>query len=189
MILILASQSPRRQELLTQAGFIFSVEPANIDETLFAGELASQHVARLAVTKAQEIARQHQAPAIILGADTVVVLDGKILGKPKDAQEAMHMLTQLSGRVHEVMTGWSLVKAPGTVIFQEIASSKIHFRPLTKTEIKNYVATNEPLDKAGAYAIQGEARSFIVKTEGLVSTVIGLPIEQVSEQLKKWGLP
>ena len=186
--LVLASASPRRRELLTQAGFHFRVLPANIPEQVLPGEDPQTYVTRLALQKAQAIHR-NLAPTepgvIVLGADTTVVIDDHILGKPADAPdpvaEATRMLRLLSGRTHRVMTGIALVSSNGSHSAAEITS--VDFSPLTDSEIAAYIATGEPMDKAGAYAIQGLAARWIPRLHGCDFNVVGLPIARVAALL------
>jgi septum formation protein len=181
--LILASASPRRRELLTQAGLAFRVVPAHIDETPLESEPAAAYVQRLAIEKAQAVCalQNRNAPAeqaIVLAADTAVVLpDGEILGKPTDLYDAGRMLELLSGRVHSVMTGLAAVETgkSGRCV-SAIEITQVTFNVITPEEIADYIATDEPLDKAGAYAIQGYAARWIPRIEGDYSNVVGLPI-------------
>lgn len=184
MPLILASASPRRRELLTQAGIAFSVAPASIAEDVLPGEAAAEYVQRLALEKAQAVwtdlrSRGAQATGtVVLGADTAVVLpDGAILGKPVDAVDARRMLSALSGRTHVVMTGVAAVSAIRSVVDVEI--THVTMNVILPTEIDSYVATGEPLDKAGAYAIQGYAARWIPRIEGDYGNVVGLPVARV----------
>ena len=184
-MLILASASPRRRELLTQAGFNFRVHPAHIPEDLLAGEDPIAYVTRLAREKAQAVYDQLAAaePRIaVLGADTTVTLDNHILGKPEDASDAARMLRLLSGRTHRVITGVSLVSAVGVETAAEVTA--VQFLTLSDAEIETYVATGEPMDKAGAYAIQGRAARWIPRIEGCYFNVVGLPIALVATLLE-----
>lgn len=174
--LILASASPRRAELLRAAGIPFEVDAAHIDETPLAGETAGEHVRRLAAMKAAAVAAR-RPEAVVLGADTVVVVDGRIFGKPNDDAEAAAMLGELGGRVHEVLTGVSVASTSGTVT--DLAVTRVRFAPLTPEEIAWYVASGEPRDKAGAYAIQGLASRFVEAVEGSYTNVVGLPVALV----------
>jgi len=184
-MLILASASPRRRELLTQAGFNFRVHPAHIPEDLLAGEDPIAYVTRLAREKARAVYDQLAAaePRIaVLGADTTVTLDNHILGKPEDASDAARMLRLLSGRTHRVITGVSLVSAVGVETAAEVTA--VQFLTLSDAEIETYVATGEPMDKAGAYAIQGRAARWIPRIEGCYFNVVGLPIALVATLLE-----
>ena len=172
--LVLASASPRRAELLQAAGIPFDVVPADVDEQQHAGEDAGTYVQRLAAAKAAHVAGTHPGRAV-LGADTTVVVDGDVLGKPRDAAEAVAMLKRLSGRSHLVLTGVCLIGADGRTE-TSIASTTVEFRPVTAAEIERYVASGEPMDKAGAYAIQGGAGGFVTRIEGDYDNVVGLPV-------------
>jgi len=194
--LILASSSPRRQELLREIGIPFQVHAAHINEDQMAGEDAREYALRLAREKAQAVAA-HYPQSYVLGADTIVVVDGEVLGKPKDHADAARMLRILSGRSHEVTTAVSLL-APGTVAPGTVApctrtetracTTKVYFRKLTEDEIQQYVASGEPMDKAGAYAIQGGASRWTDRIEGEWSNVVGLPLSLVTDLLRTCGL-
>jgi septum formation protein len=173
-VLILASASPRRAELLRAAGIPFEVTVADIDETQHVGEDAEQYVRRLAAGKAARVAGMCPGRTV-LGADTAVVLDGEVLGKPRDAADAAEMLSRLSGRSHRVMTGVCLIDPAGRAQ-TAMASTLVEFRQLSAAEIGEYVASGEPMDKAGAYGIQAGARGFIARLDGDVDTVVGLPV-------------
>jgi nucleoside triphosphate pyrophosphatase len=181
-MLILASQSPRRAEILRLAGIPFTVKPARVDETVQPGEQAEDYVKRVAQEKALAVAEGEE---IVLGADTVVVIGGEILGKPQDAADAIRMLESLADRKHEVITGICLKR--GEQVTVDWAVTRVWFIPLTREEIEAYVATREPVDKAGAYAIQGLASKFIQRIDGSYTNVVGLPIETVYKHLRKWG--
>jgi|SRR5579863_3847775 len=180
---LLASQSPRRSEILRQAGFVFVAKPANVDETVLPGEDPVAYVKRVSREKA--LAIEAGAKDIVLGADTVVVIDGQILGKPADAADAARMLAMLASREHQVMTGICLRR--GTELLQDCAVTRVRFTPLTSGQIAGYVASGEPMDKAGAYAIQGLASEFIERVDGSYTNVVGLPIELVRRSLHKLG--
>lgn len=184
--LVLASASPRRAELLASAGFSFTVQPAGVDESPRTGEPPRQYVERIAHAKAHAVAGKYQVPGTwILGADTTVVLDGELLGKPTGHDDAVRMLRKLSGAVHEVLTGVILVAADRDE--REVVCSRVRFRPLSADEIEWYVASGEPEGKAGAYAIQGRAARFIDYLEGSWSNVVGLPVATVYQMLKRAG--
>jgi septum formation protein len=186
MKLILASASPRRRELLIQAGFTFTVEAADINEDPLPNELPSAYVQRLAVEKAQAICARHLADgeiSTVLGADTCVVLDGCILGKPSTSAHAEHMLSMLSGRTHAVMTGIAAVDPSRTISDVEI--THVTFDLISESEIARYVGTGEPLDKAGAYGIQGYAARWVPRIEGDYFNVVGLPIARVVRLLSE----
>lgn len=179
--LILASQSPRRRELLERAGFRFLVRPAEVDESWREGEDPEAHVRRLAREKARAVAASQQE--IVLGADTVVVLDGEILGKPADAADARRMLELLSGREHCVFTGVCLKR--GDLELVEAERTLVRFARLEDEEIRAYVDSGEPMDKAGAYAIQGLASKFVERIEGCYFNVVGLPVARVYRMIKR----
>jgi septum formation protein len=183
--LILASSSPRRQELLRNAGFEFEVDPSSVPENLLPGEAPEALVRRLAREKAREVAARSPAGSLVLGADTAVVVDGAVLGKPTDAEDASRMLRMLSGRSHRVLTGECLVRAPGRLEALEHSSTLVWFRDLSEAEIQGYVSSGEPMDKAGAYAIQGRAARFVTRIEGCYSNVVGLPVSLVDEVLRR----
>ncbi len=181
-MLVLASTSPRRQELLRNAGIAFEVQPAHIPEDVLPGEGAKECAERLAREKALSIARQRPHD-VVLGADTVVVVDGELLGKPADAADARRMLRLLSGRKHEVITGVCLVASGVPSISSE--TTVVTVNELTDEEIADYVASVEPMDKAGAYAIQGIASRWIPRIEGDYSNVVGLPVALVFRMLRE----
>jgi len=189
MKLILASSSPRRAEILANAGLPFSVLSSAVDESPYPGETPAALVQRLANAKADLVTARAVGPAIILAADTVVVLDDKILGKPSSIEDARHMLQQLGGRTHSVLTGVALVRLPDGERRQFIESTLVHFRPITEEELSSYLATEEPYDKAGAYAIQGLAGRYIPRIEGCYFNVVGLPLSRVLTELKTLGWP
>ena len=180
-MLILASASPRRRELLAAAGIACEVLPVNLDESPLDGESPDDHVRRLAGEKAQA-ALARRPETVVLGADTIVLAGGEILGKPRDAEDAGRMLRALSGRAHEVLTGVALASVRGITV--ELERSRVWFSPLTEGEIADYVASGEPSDKAGGYAIQGLASKFVVRIEGSYSNVVGLPVALVYRLLK-----
>jgi septum formation protein len=188
--LVLASASPRRRELLTQAGFVFSVHPAHIPEDLLPGEEPIAYVTRLAREKAQAVfgelsARDASVDAAVLGADTTVTLDGHILAKPEDPTDAARMLRMLSGRTHRVITGVAVVTADRTEVAAEVTA--VRFLTLSEAEIAAYIATGEPMDKAGAYAIQGRAAQWIPRIDGCYFNVVGLPLALVAAMLEGIG--
>lgn len=180
MTIVLASASPRRAELLRAAGFAFVVDPVDIDESVLPGETPDGHVRRLARAKAQAGASRHPGQTV-LGADTVVVIDGRILGKPRDDADASAMLSALSGRVHQVYT--AVAVAAGGAVRDAVDVSAVTFAPMAPADIAAYVASGEPGDKAGAYAIQGWAARFIERLEGSYSGVVGLPVAVVHRLL------
>jgi septum formation protein len=184
MRLILASASPRRAELLRAAGFDFDVMPVEVDEQFEPGERPEDAVTRLAVEKARLVAAHHPE-AVVLGADTTVVIDRQALAKPADPPDAARMLRLLSGRTHEVLTGICLCHAGRTLIHVE--PSRVRMARLTEEEIGWYISTGEPMDKAGGYAVQGLASRFIEGIEGSYSNVVGLPMNSVYGLMKELG--
>lgn len=193
MTLVLASASPRRQELLLAAGIAFTVQPADIDETPLRDESPRECAERLAREKALTVFQSHPQD-YVLGADTIVVIEKQILGKPRDASDAMRMLRLLAGRTHAVITGVCVVEPVGSG--QGSVGSKINaaseitlvtFCDLSDDEIRDYVSTGEPMDKAGAYAIQGIASRWIPRIEGDYSNVVGLPVALVYRMLRERG--
>jgi len=180
-MLVLASQSPRRREILRHAGIPFTVRAADVDESLLAGESPADYVQRLATAKAYAVDAADDE--IVLGADTTVVIDGEILAKPADAADARRMLALLSGRRHEVLTGICLLN--GEAAIRDCAATSVVFAPITDAEIDEYVASGEPMDKAGAYAIQGLASKFVARIEGDYFNVMGLPVALVYRRLRE----
>jgi septum formation protein len=181
-MLVLASASPRRQELLRNAGITFEVQPADIPEDPLPGEAAKNYAERLAREKALAVALQRPHD-FVLGADTVVVVDGQLLGKPSDAADAARMLRLLSGRRHQVITGVCLVVNGEPTVASE--TTLVTVSEITEKEIADYVVTREPMDKAGAYAIQGIASRWIPRIEGDYSNVVGLPVALVYSMLRQ----
>lgn len=177
MRFILASASPRRKELLEQIGVKFNILPATGEEVI-TKELPGEVVMELAKQKAEEVAKTAGADALVLGADTVVVYEGKILGKPKDEADALRMLTILSGKEHEVYTGVALIDNRDQSMENFFERTKVTMYPVSEEEIRDYIAGGEPMDKAGAYAIQGIGAKFIQKIEGDYNNVVGLPMAE-----------
>ena len=187
MKLILASTSPRRAQILKEAGLTFSVLSSAVDETPLPDETPQQLVQRLADAKAELVAARTIGPAIVIAADTVVTLDGNILGKPKSTEDARRMLEQLSGRTHAVLTGVSVIRLPDMERRQFAESTLVHFDQILGEEILRYLATEEPYDKAGAYAIQGRAGRYIPRIEGCYFNVVGLPLSRVFTAIQELG--
>jgi septum formation protein len=183
-MLILASASPRRRELLTQAGLLFDVIPAHIDETQHPGEDPAKYVQRLALEKAQTIHALHPQ-AFVLGADTTVVLDGHALEKPRDRDDAQHMLRRLSGRIHQVHTGLALLSP--TSHRAHLETTAVTFAPIAEADLQHYLDSDEPYDKAGAYGIQGYAARWIPRIEGDFFNVMGLPLAATIRLLRDLG--
>lgn len=180
-MIILASQSPRRKELLKLCGFEFEIKPASVDEALPDGMSPQEAVCYLSSIKAEALRDNDN---IIIGADTVVALDGVILGKPADDEDAFNMLKRLSGKAHSVYTGVTVIKNERKETFFE--ETRVEFYPLTDEEIRAYIATGEPADKAGAYGIQGFGGLIVKRIEGDFNNVVGLPVASLSRRLKKF---
>ncbi len=190
MKLILASSSPRRAEILRDAGIVFENFVAQINEAAHPGESAQAMVVRLAEAKARVAAGQigsTKGSCIVVGADTAVELDGEIFGKPRDAVHAREMLAALSGRTHHVLTGIFLVRLPDSATRDAVESTAVTFSPMQRSEIETYVASGEPTDKAGAYAIQGVAGRYISRIEGCYFNVVGLPLARLHALLRELG--
>ena len=181
---ILASQSPRRRELLALVGIAHEVRPADVDESPLPGEAPVPHAERLARAKADTLARQHP-DALVVAADTVVVIDGDILGKPRDAAHAREMLARLAGREHTVVTAVAVSR--GDRVAAAVERVLVRFRPLSAAEIAAYVATGEPMDKAGAYGIQGYGATIVERVEGDFFAVMGLPVATVVRLARELG--
>ena len=188
--IILASASPRRRELLEQIGLSFQIIPSLVEEKELPGESPDAHVVRLSLEKASEVAARDQTTARwIIGSDTIVLCDNRILGKPTDAIQATSMLRLLSGREHRVLSGFAVIDKESGQQRAEAVSTKVKFRQLTDEEIARYIATGEPMDKAGAYAIQGLGVCFVAGIEGSYTNVVGLPLCRLTLALKELGVP
>ncbi len=191
-MLVLASSSPRRAMLLREGGYVFETIKASVSEELTEGISPEIGIKELALRKA-EAGLSHwlelggDSLDVVLGADTMVVLDSCILGKPASPAEAEETLQRLSGRTHVVLTGLALISGSGKIT-TDVVETIVQFRELSADEVKAYVASGEPMDKAGAYGIQGEAGKFVTSIQGSLTNVIGLPMEYVSEQLRAWGI-
>ncbi|MFK0311533.1 Maf family protein [Pseudomonas sp. NPDC090233] len=184
--LYLASGSPRRRELLTQIGVPFTVTSAPIDETPLPDESAVAYVERLAKAKAEAGLASLNGPAVVLGADTAVVLDGRILGKPENREDALAMLADLAGREHQVLTAVAL--SDGQCCLSVSVTSNVRFRAITAEEAERYWASGEPADKAGGYAIQGLGAVFVTGLQGSYSAVVGLPLSETADMLSQFGI-
>ncbi len=182
--IILASKSPRRKELLSGLISEFEVRPDTAPEVVEAELSPEETVKRLALQKAENVAKISEDDALIIAADTVVFIDGEILGKPKDEDEATTMLRKLSGREHHVCTGYAIIDNKTKRSFCSFERTAVHFRPLTNGEIERYVATKEPMDKAGAYGVQGKGAIFVDYIKGDYFNVVGLPVSALSMVLK-----
>ena len=186
MKIVLASQSPRRRQLLGQMGLEFTTQSPEIDEAAFQGRDARDLVQILSREKARWIAGQVDPETLVIGADTVVVRDGEILGKPKGEEEARAMLASLSGRTHQVCTGVTVCR--GDKVLTQVEETQVTFRPLTDQEIRQYVSTGEPMDKAGAYGIQGLGGLLVAGIQGDYHNVVGLPVCRLGRMLSALGL-
>ena len=187
MKLILASASERRASILRDAGIPFTVTSSAIDETPGPGESPHDLVQRLAAAKAELVAARAVGPAIVIAADTIVTLEGHIFGKPRSTDDARHMLEKLSGLTHAVVTGVALIRLPDAERLTFVESTLVHFAALSAREISRYLATGEPHDKAGAYAIQGRAGRYIPRIEGCYFNVVGLPLARLQQSLSSLG--
>jgi septum formation protein len=185
--LILASASARRAEILRDAGILFTVLHSAIDETPIPGESGPGLVQRLADAKAELVAARAVGPAIVIAADTEVVLDGAILGKPRTSDDARSMLAKLSGRTHSVITGVTLIRLPDAERRCLVETTQVHFSAISDDELTRYLATGEPFDKAGSYAIQGRAGRYIPRIDGCYFNVVGLPLAQLCHALAELG--
>lgn len=184
--LILASASPRRKELLKLTGLYFEIKPSNTEEVFLNGETPGEHVLRLSEEKAVSVA-SHNPDDWVLGADTIVIINGEVLGKPEVADEAREMLRKLSGREHTVITGFCIVRRSADIIAKNSVESKVVFKEIHEDEIDWYVRKKEPYDKAGGYAVQGIGAFFIKEIHGSYTNVVGLPLCEVMETLRKIG--
>ncbi len=185
--LILASSSPRRRELLNQVGMAYRVIVADIDESIRPGEDAGEYVCRMAREKALEVHQRDGITVAVLGADTAVVVNGRVLGKPEDREDAMRMLESLSGRTHEVWSAVALV-SPGGGLRERLNITRVTFSELDRAWIESYCDSGEPMDKAGAYGVQGIAAQKISHIEGSYSGVMGLPLHETAEILQAAGV-
>lgn len=187
MRLILASASPRRAEILRDAGFSFAVMSSAVDETPIPNESPSDLVQRLADAKAELVVARVVGAAVVIAADTVVSLEGRIFGKPRSSDDARQMLEKLSGRTHSVITGVTLIRLPDAERLTFVETTLVHFAKLDGDEITRYLASDEPHDKAGAYAIQGRAGRYISRIEGDYFNVVGLPLARLTQALAELG--
>jgi septum formation protein len=185
--LILASASARRAEILRDAGIQFTVLSSAIDETPIPGESGPEIVQRLADAKAELVAARAVGPAIVIAADTEVVLEGAVLGKPRTSDDAHNMLVKLSGRTHTVVTGVTLIRLPDAERRSFVETTHVHFGAISKEELTRYLATEEPFDKAGSYAIQGRAGRYIPRIEGCYFNIVGLPLARLCQVLGELG--
>jgi septum formation protein len=194
MKIVLASTSPRRAEVLRAGGFPFDILRGSIDETRLPGEPAHEYVLRLALEKGcaaaktlGETGEPSIEPALVLAADTVVVIGNEILGKPTSAEDARRMIRILGGHTHEVLTGLSVIKVPGLAEISGVESTRVTFLPLSEEDISYYISTGEPFDKAGAYGIQGIGGRYVERIEGCYFNVMGLPLSRLWRALREFG--
>ena len=187
MKLILASASVRRAEILHDAGLSFTVLSSAVDETPMAAESPTELVQRLADAKAELVAARAVGPAIVIAADTEVVIDGQVLGKPRTSEDARQMLAKLSGRTHSVVTGVTLVRLPDIERRSFVETTHVQFAQIPEEEITRYLATGEPFDKAGSYAIQGRAGRYVPRIEGCYFNIVGLPLARLCQELGELG--
>jgi septum formation protein len=186
--LTLASSSPRRRDLLGYFGVDFTVKVPAVDESLLPHEDPVSHVRRLAEAKAVKVAREC-AGGLVIGADTIVVLDGEIIGKPEDREDAIRMLSALAGRTHRVYSGVAVTTLPAGTTKAFVVCSRVKMAPVAAPEIRRYVEGGEPLDKAGAYAVQGEGKKYVVEVRGSFTNVVGLPLQALHRLLLHFNLP
>ena len=185
--IVLASASPRRSELLSQVGIEFEIIPSHIPEEPLDGETPAEHVMRLASQKASEVAGRVGDGKWVIGSDTVVIIDGEILEKPEDHMDAIAMLKKLSGREHKVITGYAIINSSSGEEVKRAVETAVKFKELTDSEIEGYVDSGEPMDKAGAYAIQGLGSFMVEGIVGSYSNVVGLPVCQIVNDLEALG--
>ncbi len=186
-MIILASKSPRRRQLLSMMGLDFTVRTADIDETMDSAQTPAHETAAVCRRKAEKIAQDTAPGDVVIAADTIVVIGGKILGKPQDEEDAARMLRLLSGHTHTVYTGLCVIC--GAQAQTQVVASEVTFRPLSSEEIRAYIKTGEPMDKAGAYGIQGYGAMFVSHLEGDYFSVMGLPVCTLSGMLRAAGVP
>ncbi len=184
---ILASSSPRRRELLEQAGLEFSVDPLETDEKLDGSPEPEELARSISLMKARSAVQRHPG-SIVIAADTFGVLDGRLLGKPDDAAHARRMLKYMSGKCHEVLTGFTIIDSGSGKTVSRVVRTKVYFKKLSSGQIDKYVETGEPLDKAGAYAIQGLGAALVEKVEGDYFNVVGLPVRALAMELERFGI-
>jgi len=184
---VLASMSPRRRQLLALMGVPFEAMPSEVDETMLPGERPAELAARLSLAKARAVASIHRE-AVVIAADTLVALGDDVLGKPRDEIDAFEMLARLRGREHSVYSGLSVVDVPGGRRCTQVVESRVHLRDYTDSEIRRYVGTGDPFDKAGGYAIQNAAFAPVGRVDGCYANVMGLPMCHLYRQLRAWGI-
>jgi septum formation protein len=185
--IVLASSSPRRKEILEKSGLSFMIDPSSFKEDMNQNLSPFELAKALSLGKAKDVAKRYKN-AIVIGADSIVSLNGKALGKPFTKQKAIQMLSEISGSIHSAITGYSIIDTDTRKLVSEAVETKIYFSELSKKEIENYVDTGEPLNKAGAYAIQGKGAMFVKKIEGDYYNIMGLPLSTIVEKLKEFGV-
>ena len=185
--IILASQSPRRKDLLKQIGLEFEIDPSNYEEDMTLKMEPNKLAEFLSLGKAKDVAKRHK-DAIIISADTIVAISGEVFGKPKTPERAKYMLEKFSGNAHSVITGFTIIDTETNKQISKSVETKVYFKNLSEQEIKAYIATGEPLDKGGGYAIQGLAALFVEKIEGDYFNIVGLPILALTTELKDFGI-
>ncbi len=186
--IILASSSPRRKELLERLGLRFEVIPSLIDEIPLRDESPEDFALRASTEKALSVSKSLDSDSVVIGADTIVVIGGEILGKPKDEEEATIMLEKIAGREHRVITGFSIVKPEAEILYRNLVESRVKIKTLAPCEIEGYIKTGEPMDKAGAYGAQGIGAFMIEEIHGSYTNVVGLPLAQVIDVLTGLGV-
>lgn len=186
--LILASASPRRKDLLKSINLDFDIIPSNIEEDIKEKPFSYSLIENLALEKAQDVVKKIKEKAIIIGSDTVVVINNKILGKPKDKIDAKNMLKELSGQAHEVISAIAIIDTDTQKKLCSSVKSKVIFRDVSEKEIENYINTGEPMDKAGSYGIQGQASVFVKSIEGCYNNIVGISTYKLAEMLKEFGI-
>ena len=185
--IVLASESPRRVDILRTLGISFSIIPPDIDETKLKDETPQEFVARISYEKANKVG-QHFPDKWVIAADTIVVLKGKVLGKPKDERDAFNMLRTLRGKWHKVITGYCVLNLLKNVVYRDIVETKVFLRHMTDDEITRYIKTSEPMGKAGSYAVQGKGGYMVKEIKGSYTNVVGLPICEIAEALLSLGV-
>lgn len=185
--IILASQSPRRKQLLEQIGLKFEIDPSNYEEDMTLKMEPNKLAEFLSLGKAKDVAQKHK-DSIIISADTIVAIDGEVFGKPKTSERAKYMLQKFSGKAHSVITGFTIIDTEANKEITKSVETKVYFKNLSEKEIDAYIATGEPLDKGGGYAIQGLAALFVEKIEGDYFNIVGLPILSLTIELKDFGI-
>lgn len=186
--IVLASASPRRKDLLNSIGLEFEIIPSEVDENIENEPFSHELIQNIALDKVLDTSKKLNYPAIVIGSDTVVVVDDKILGKPKDNDEAFNMLTSLSGKTHTVISAIVVYDTETKKLTKDSVTSQVTFREIDEKEVKNYINTGETADKAGAYAIQGKAGIFVKEIKGCYSNIVGISVYKVSEILKEFGV-